>query len=275
MHTIIRDEENKKDAPESIIYHEVKIEEEMDMSIQEDDIDETYNVELGNQRQFQISVNHHVKIVEEIDMSPSIPEDDIDVTFDREFGNEAQFQSNEHDEANIEKDVETLAYLHAHGVHQVIVSKVAQDNIIEKMVADHQRALDLIKKLQIENQNLQAANDMKYKIILELETLICNQKENLTAQNDLSFVKLTIDNKNAEIERQSNFIIDLQIEKTILQLEKNMLEDKIDDDVVHVVTQQINQETMDVELKQNLKKKTQKNSYIFGKAHQNQKKGNN
>ncbi|GMP86477.1 hypothetical protein CsSME_00039240 [Camellia sinensis var. sinensis] len=150
-HKIIWDEENQKDASESIIHHEFKIEEEMDMSIQEDDIDETYNVELGNQLQFQTSVDHHVKIVEEIDMSPSIPEDDIDMTFDREFGNEIQFQSNEHDEANIEKDVKTLAYLHTHGVHKVIVSKVAQDNIIEKIVADHQKALDLIEKLQIEN----------------------------------------------------------------------------------------------------------------------------
>ena len=141
-HTIIRDEKNQKDAPESIIHHEVKIEEEMDMSIQEDDIDEA---------------------------------------FDIEFGNEAEFQSNEHDEANIEEGAETLTYLHAHGVHQVIVSKVAQDNIIGKMVADHQKALDLIEKLQIENRNLQAANDMKDKIILKLETLICNQKENPTA----------------------------------------------------------------------------------------------
>ncbi|CAL5383375.1 unnamed protein product [Camellia sinensis] len=131
-------------------------------------------------------------------------------------------------------------------------------NIIGKMVADHQKALDLIEKLQIENRNLQAANDMKDKIILELETLICNQKENPTVHNELSTVKHTIDNKNAKIERQSNSIIDLQIEKTILQLEKTMLEDKIDDNAVHAVTQQINQETLDVELKQNLKKKTQK-----------------
>ncbi|XP_028080249.1 uncharacterized protein LOC114281852 [Camellia sinensis] len=146
----------------------------MDMSIQEDDIDETYNVELGNQLQFQTREDHHIKIVEELNMSTCIPEDDIDVTYDREFGNEAQFQSNAHGEANIEEGAETVAYLHAHGVYQVIVSKVAQDNIIEKMVADQQKALDLIEKLQIENQNLQAANDMKDKIILELETLICS-----------------------------------------------------------------------------------------------------
>ncbi|GMQ09172.1 hypothetical protein CsSME_00052646 [Camellia sinensis var. sinensis] len=44
-----------------------------------------------------------------------------------------------------------------------------------------------------------------------------------------------------------------------------MLEDKIDDDVVHAVTQQINQETLDVELKQNLKKKTQKTPTSFVK----------
>ena len=37
-----------------------------------------------------------------------------------------------------------------------------------------------------------------------------------------------------------------------------MLEDNIDDDAVDAVTQQIIQENLDVELKQNLKKKTQK-----------------
>ncbi|CAL5383376.1 unnamed protein product [Camellia sinensis] len=96
--TIIQDEENQKDAPESIIHHEVKIEEEMDLSIQEDDIDEA---------------------------------------FDTEFGNETEFQSNEHDEANIEEGAETLAYLHAYGVHQVIVSKVAQDNICNALKIIH------------------------------------------------------------------------------------------------------------------------------------------
>ncbi|GMP44531.1 hypothetical protein CsSME_00013428 [Camellia sinensis var. sinensis] len=50
--TIIRDEENQKDAPESIIHHEVKIEEEMDMSIQEDDIDEAFDTEFGNETEF-------------------------------------------------------------------------------------------------------------------------------------------------------------------------------------------------------------------------------
>ncbi|XP_028091414.1 26S proteasome regulatory subunit 6A homolog [Camellia sinensis] len=112
LHTIIRDGENQKDAPQSIIHHEVKIEKEMDMSIQEDDIDETYNVELGNQLQFQTNVDHYVNIVEEMGMSSNIPEDDIDVTYDREFGNEAQFQSNAHDKANIEEGAETIAYLH-------------------------------------------------------------------------------------------------------------------------------------------------------------------
>ncbi|XP_028075304.1 uncharacterized protein LOC114277604 isoform X1 [Camellia sinensis] len=149
-----------------------------------------------------------------------------DIKEEQHNGSDFQFSGDGVELKDSNADIHIL-FTSPHDERAILIANTNQLDFIDVLIKENWKAWSVIRQWEAKYKHLQFSWELRARVIANLEHKLFNQS---SPPNMNTEVKKCMEQKDEEIKRLTQLVIDLECEKTILQ-------DLHDDQSVHIVTQ--------------------------------------
>ncbi|GMP50143.1 hypothetical protein CsSME_00016880 [Camellia sinensis var. sinensis] len=191
--------------------------------------------ELQNFKRKTLKVE--LEIYEPATTSPNLS----DIKEEQHNGSNSQFSGDGMELKDTNEDIH-IPFSSPHDDRPIVIPNKNQPDFIDVLIKENQKAWGVIRQWEAKYKHLQFSWELKARVIADLEHKLFNQS---SLPNMNTEIKKYMEQKDEEIKRLTQLVIDLECEKTILQ-------DLYDDQLVHIVTQVVAQKQPPSQMQHNL-----------------------
>ncbi|GMP47503.1 hypothetical protein CsSME_00015200 [Camellia sinensis var. sinensis] len=153
-----------------------------------------------------------------------------DIKEEQHNGSNSHFSGNGMKLKDSNEDI-YIPFSSPHDDRAIVIPNTNQPDFIDVLIKENRKAWGVIKQWEAKYKHLQFSWELRARVIADLEHKLFNQS---SPPNMNTEIKKCMEQKDEEIKRLTQLVIDLECEKTILQ-------DLYDDQSVHIVTQVVAQ----------------------------------
>ncbi|CAL5376325.1 unnamed protein product [Camellia sinensis] len=149
-----------------------------------------------------------------------------DIKGEQHSGSNSYFSGDGVDLKDSNEDIH-IPFSSQHYDRAIVIPNTNQPDIIDVLIQENRKAWGVIRQWEAKYKHLQFSWELRARVIADLEHKLFNQS---SLPNVNIEMKKCMEQKDKEIKRLTQLVIDLECDKTILQ-------DLYDDQSVHIVTQ--------------------------------------
>ncbi|KAL7199476.1 hypothetical protein ACSBR2_021702 [Camellia fascicularis] len=161
------------------------------------------------------------EIYEPATTSPNL----FDIKEEQHNGSNSQFSRDGVELKDSNEDIH-IPFTSLHDERVIVVANTNQLDFIDVLIKENRKAWSVTRKWEAKYKHLQFSWELRARVITDLEHKLFNQS---SPPNMNTEIKKCMKQKDEEIKRLTQLVIDLESKKTILQ-------DLYDDQSVHIVT---------------------------------------
>ncbi|KAL7258462.1 hypothetical protein ACSBR1_004567 [Camellia fascicularis] len=185
-------------------------------------VDELFATPTKLQKFRRTTLKVEPEIYEPATTSPNLS----DIKEEQHNGSNSQFSGNGVEQKDSNEDIH-IPFTSPHNERAIVIANTNQPDSIDVLIKENRKAWGVIWQWEAKYKHLQFSWELRARVIADLEHKLFNQS---SPPNMNTEIKKCIEQKDEEIKRLTQLVIDLECEKTILQ-------DLYDDQSVHIVTQ--------------------------------------
>ncbi|KAL7244181.1 hypothetical protein ACSBR1_016420 [Camellia fascicularis] len=171
-----------------------------------------------------------LKVEPEIYEPATTPLNLSDMKEEQHNGNNSHFSGDGVELKDSDEDIH-IPFSSPHDDRAIVIPNTKQPDFIDVLIKENRKAWDDIRQWEAKYKHLQFSWKLRARVIADLEHKLFNQS---SPPNMNTEKKKCMEQKDEEIKRLTQLVIDLECEKTMLQ-------DLYDDQSVHIVTQAVAQ----------------------------------
>ncbi|KAL7247876.1 hypothetical protein ACSBR2_002726 [Camellia fascicularis] len=145
-------------------------------------------------------------------------------------GSNSQFSGDGVELKDSDRDIH-IPFSSPHDDRAIFIPNTKQPDFINVLIKENRKAWGVIRQWEAKYKHLQFSWELRARVIADLEHKLFNQS---SPPNMNTEIKKCMEQKDEEIKRLTQLVIDLECEKTMLQ-------DLYDDQSIHIVTQAVAQ----------------------------------
>ncbi|GMQ11577.1 hypothetical protein CsSME_00054161 [Camellia sinensis var. sinensis] len=149
-----------------------------------------------------------------------------DIKGEQHSGSNSHFSGDGVDLKDSDEDIH-IPFSSQHYDRAIVIPDTNQPDIIDVLIQENRKAWGVIRQWEAKYKHLQFSWELRARVIADLEHRLFNQSSPPNVNIEM---KKSMEQKDQEIKRLTQLVIDLECDKTILQ-------DLYDDQSVHIVTQ--------------------------------------
>ncbi|KAL7164144.1 hypothetical protein ACSBR2_040121 [Camellia fascicularis] len=153
-----------------------------------------------------------------------------DIKEEQHNGSSSYFSRDGVELKDSDEDIQ-IPFSSPHDDRAIVIPNTNPPDFIDVLIKENRKAWGVIRQWEAKYKHLQFSRELRVRVIADLEYKLFNQS---SPPNMNTEIKKCMEQKDEEIKRLTQLVIDLECEKIILQ-------DLYDDQSVHIVTQAVAQ----------------------------------